>query len=146
MSVPRPTLPHWRELTSVFRFPPRPHDTQLLQRAHMLAAVHRVRAGKPARDAAFEAGRTALRRHIAEWIIEQTGVHPDAAAQCATVIDDMAAAHITAERLLQSNPPPSAERLHAAWSDVGYLAAHWADLVAEVVDGQPPVRRPLKCR
>ncbi|WP_157103805.1 hypothetical protein [Nocardia harenae] len=53
----------------------------------------------------------------------------------------MAAANVTAERLLQANPPPGAEQLHAAWSAVGYLANHWADLVAEVIDGRRPVPR-----
>ncbi|MFC8530925.1 hypothetical protein [Nocardia sp. NPDC057227] len=47
---------------------------------------------------------------------------------------------------MHSPAPPSAEELHAAWFDVGYLATHWADLVAEVVDGQPPVPWPLERR
>ncbi|MFC8527939.1 hypothetical protein [Nocardia sp. NPDC057227] len=139
-------LPHWRELTTVFRTPLRAHETQLLKRARMLASLHRVREFYPDRAAVFEASRAALRHQIAEWIIEYTDARPSAAAICATVIDDMAAAHVTAERLLQTDPPPSAEQLHAAWSDVGYLATHWADLVAEVIDGQPPVPWPLDRR
>ncbi|MEV0357525.1 hypothetical protein AB0H71_15820 [Nocardia sp. NPDC050697] len=135
-------LPHWRELTRVFRTPLRQHDSALLKRARILASIHRVRGCYPDRAAVFDASRTALRQQIAEWIIEHTDARPGTAAKCATVIDDMAAAHITAERLLQTNPPPSAEQLHAAWSDVGYLATHWADLVAEVIDGQRPVPRP----
>ncbi|WP_067653067.1 hypothetical protein [Nocardia harenae] len=146
MTTARPELPHWRELITAFRFPPRQHDTHLLERARMLAAVHRVCGVSLARDADFEADRAALRHQIAAWIIEHTGAHPGAAASCATVIDDMAAAQVTAERLLQTDPPPSAEQLHAAWSDVGYLAAHWTDLVAEVIDGQPPVPWPLERR
>ncbi|MFC8528280.1 hypothetical protein [Nocardia sp. NPDC057227] len=139
-------LPHWRELTRVFRSPVRRHDSALLKQARMLASVHRVRALRPGRDAVFEASRAALRGRIAEWIIGHTGARPAAAAACAAVIDDMAAAHVTAERLLQAEPPPSAEQLHAAWSDVGYLATYWADLVAEVIDGQPPVPWPLQRR
>ncbi|UGT60239.1 hypothetical protein [Nocardia asteroides] len=146
MTPARPELPHWRELTAVFRFPLRQHDTTLLERARMLAAIHRVRGVYPGDDAVFVTSRTALRRQIAEWIIEHTGARPSAAASCAAVIDDMAAAHVTAERLLRTDPPPSAEQLHAAWSDVGYLAGHWADLVAEVIDGQPPVPWPLERR
>ncbi|MEV0357020.1 hypothetical protein AB0H71_13235 [Nocardia sp. NPDC050697] len=135
-------LPHWRELTRVFRTPLRRHDSELLKRARMLASLHRVREFYPDRAAVLEASRTALRRQLAAWIIEYTGAGPGAAAICATVIDDMAAAHVTAERMLQVNPPPSDEQLHAAWSDVGYLATRWADLVAEVIDGQPPVPWP----
>ncbi|WP_157103564.1 hypothetical protein [Nocardia harenae] len=136
-----PTLPHWRELTAAFRFPTYRNDTALLKRARMLATVHRVREVYPGRSATFEAGRTALRRQIADWITEHTDAAPDAAIACATVIDAMASAHVAAERLLQTDPPPSAEQLHAAWSDVGYLATQWADLVAEVIDGQRPLPR-----
>ncbi|MFC3964377.1 hypothetical protein [Nocardia jiangsuensis] len=139
-------LPHWRELTRAFRTPPHRHDTALLKWARMLASIHRVREFYPDRAAVFEASRTALRHRIAEWIIQHTGARPGAAATCATVIDDMAAAHVTAEQLLRTEPPPSTEQLHAAWFDVGYLATHWADLVAEVIDGQPPVPWPLKRR
>lgn len=142
MSGGRPALPHWRELTTVFRFPVDRHGTRLLERARMLAALHRVRGRYQGREAAFEASRIALRRQIAEWITEHTEAWPHTAALCATVIDDMAAAHVAAERLLRADPPPSTDELHAAWFDVGYLATHWADLVAEVVDGQRPVPRP----
>ncbi|UGT59770.1 hypothetical protein [Nocardia asteroides] len=146
MTTGRPGLPHWRELTTVFRTSVRPPDSALLKQARMLASAHRVRAVHPGCDAAFEAGRAALRGWIAEWIIGHTGARPTAAAACAVVIDDMAAAHVTAERLLQIEPPPSAEQLHAAWFDVGYLATYWTELVAEVIDGQPPVPWPLKRR
>lgn len=98
----------------------------------------------PGCEAVFEAGRAALRQRIAEWIIGHTGATPALAAACAQVIDDMAAAHVEAERLLRIDPPPSAEELHAAWFAVGYLATHWADLVAEVVDGQRPVPWPVE--
>ncbi|MFC8532169.1 hypothetical protein [Nocardia sp. NPDC057227] len=140
------TLPHWRELTTVFRLPARQHDSELLERARMLAAVHRGRGVYPGGDGVFEAGRAALRGRIAEWIIGHTGARPVAAATCALVIDDMAAAHVEAERLLRVDPAPSAEELHTAWFAVGYLATYWADLVAEGVDGQRPVPWPLERR
>lgn len=146
MTTERSGLPHWRELTAVFRTQVSQHDTAILKRARMLASVHRVREFHPDRATVFEASRTMLRRQIAECIVEHVGARPGAAASCAAVIDDMAAAHVAAERLLCTNPPPSTERLHAAWSDVGYLASPWADLVAEVVDGQPPVPWPLSAR
>ncbi|MFC8045547.1 hypothetical protein [Nocardia sp. NPDC057353] len=146
MTTARPSLPHWRELTTVFRTPVRPHDTALLRRARMLAGVHQVRVLHPGREAVFEAGRAALRARIAEWITSHTGARPAAAAACAAAIDDMAAAHVTAERMLRAEPPVSPEQLHAAWFDVGFLACQWADLVAEVVDGQPPVPWPLERR
>ncbi|MFC8045556.1 hypothetical protein [Nocardia sp. NPDC057353] len=142
MTVGRPAMPHWRELTTAFRFPVGRHGTRLLERARTLATLHRVRGHHPGREAVFEANRIALRRQIAEWIIEHTEARSGTAALCATVIDDMAAAHVAAERLLRADPPPSTEELHAAWYDVGYLATHWADLVEEVVHGQRPVPRP----
>ncbi|MFC3966482.1 hypothetical protein [Nocardia jiangsuensis] len=146
MSAARPELPHWRELTAAFRTPLGQDDSVLLKRARMLASVHRVHALHPGHDAVFEAGRAALRTWIAEWISGHTGARPAAAAACALVIDDMAAAHVEAERLLRVDPAPSAEELHAAWFAVGYLATHWADLVAEVIDGQRPVPWPLERR
>ncbi|MFC3963455.1 hypothetical protein [Nocardia jiangsuensis] len=146
MTTARRGLPHWRELTAVFRTPVGEHDTGLLRRARMLASVHRVRELYSGRDALFEASRAALRNEIAEWISGDNGARPADAAACARVIDDMAAAHVTAERMLFAEPPVSAEQLHSAWFDVGYLAGRWADLVAEVVDGQPPVPWPLERR
>ncbi|MEV0357482.1 hypothetical protein AB0H71_15605 [Nocardia sp. NPDC050697] len=146
MTTVRPELPHWRALTAAFRTSVGSHDNGLVKRARMLASMHRVRALHPGCEAVFEAGRAALRQRIAEWIVGHTGSRPVLAVACAQAIDDMAAAHVEAERLLRINPPPSAEELHAAWFAVGYLATHWADLVAEVVDGQRPVPWPLERR
>ncbi|MEV0340142.1 hypothetical protein AB0H49_14015 [Nocardia sp. NPDC050713] len=53
-------------------------------------------------------------------------------------VDDMAAAHVTAELVLLADH--TADELHQAWSHVGYLATRWADLVAEAVDGQRTLR------
>jgi hypothetical protein len=66
--------------------------------------------------------------------------HPAPATRAADVgpaADAFAAAYIDAEVLLLAQNETPEETLHAAWSQVGYLATQWADLVTAVVDGQP---------
>ncbi|MEV0356903.1 hypothetical protein AB0H71_12645 [Nocardia sp. NPDC050697] len=141
MTTSRPGLPHWRELTTAFRIRVRDDETLLLKRARMLAVVHRVRTRNPGCAQVFDATRSALRGQIAEWIVDHIGVCAIDAVTCSLVIDDMAAAHVIAERLLCTEPPVGVEQLHDAWFDVGRLAIQWSDLVAEVVDGQPSLPR-----
>ncbi|UGT59936.1 hypothetical protein [Nocardia asteroides] len=141
MTASRPGLPHWRELTTAFRVPVRDDVTLLLKCARALAEMHRVRARYPGHYQLRDNSRRVLRDQIAEWIVGHAGVGAVEAATCALVIDDMAAAHVIAERLLCAEPPASSGPLHAAWFDVGRLATQWSDLVAEVIDGQPPLSR-----
>lgn len=107
----------------------------------MLAVAHGVRMSYPGCDHLLDVIRAVVRGQIVDWIVDQIGAQPGDAMKCALVIDHMAAAHVRAERLLGSEPPVGAEHLHAAWSDVGELATQWSDLVAEVIDGQPPLSR-----
>lgn len=144
-SVPaaqRPGLPHYRELTAVFRRTIEPSDGQVLRWARQLAVLHRMRGLHPGVPRVFDTARANVRARISGWIVDHIGARPDAATRCAAAVDDLAAAHVAAEALLRAPSRVSDEQLHAAWSRVGYIATHWADLVAEVVEGQRPVPHP----
>ncbi|MCP2319014.1 hypothetical protein APR12_004377 [Nocardia amikacinitolerans] len=145
----RPILPGWRELSAAFRGAAghQPGEHLVLRWAHALAHLHRTRIACPARQAQIDTRRGDLRILIDNWVTVH--IQPRQSWSQTTgygqAVDDMAAAHVTAELVLAADH--TATELHQAWSHVGYLATRWADLVTEAVDGQRtmPPRPPVRC-
>ncbi|WP_280248969.1 DUF4254 domain-containing protein [Nocardia abscessus] len=134
----RSGLPDWHELSSAIRYiaGDRPGDHLVTRWARALGHLHRTRRIDPGRTADVDRRRAELVTLINQWVT--THLAPATrAADVGPAADALAAAYIDAEVLLLAQNEVTEETLHAAWSQVGYLATQWADLVAAVVDGQP---------
>ncbi len=57
-------------------------------------------------------------------------------------MDALAAAYVDAELILATAEHAAEPAVREAWIHVSALAVDWADLITEVVDGQPPAPRP----
>ncbi|NKY28178.1 hypothetical protein [Nocardia gamkensis] len=136
-------LPDWHELSAAIRYVAgdRPGDHLITKWARALGHLHRTRYIDPGRTADVDHLRAELVTLINQWVT--THLAPATrAADVGPAADALAAAYIDAEVLLLAPNEVPQDDLHAAWSQVGYLATQWADLVAAVVDGQqcPPGR------
>lgn len=109
-------LPDWHELSAAIRYVAgdRPGDHLVTRWARALAHLHRTRHIDPGRASDIDQRRAEVVTLINQWV--STHLSP------ATRAADFG---------------PAADALAAAWSQVGYLATQWADLVTAVVDGQP---------
>ncbi len=73
------------------------------------------------------------------WVAANVCPRSTAAERVGKAVDELACAYVGAEFVLIAAEHGSAECVHDAWSEASSLAVRWTDLVAEVVDGQPPV-------
>jgi hypothetical protein len=131
-------LPDWHEVSAAIRYVAgdRPGDHLVTRWARALAHLHRTRRIEPGRADDVDRRRAEVVTLINQWV--STHLAPATrAADVGPAADALAAAYIDAEVLLLAQNEVTEETLHAAWSQVGYLATQWADLVAAVVDGQP---------
>ncbi|MCC3328099.1 hypothetical protein [Nocardia abscessus] len=131
-------LPDWHEVSAAIRYlaGDKPGDHLITRWVRALAHLHRIARITPDRVTDIDRRRTAVVTLINEWVT----IHLAPATRAEDVgpaADALAAAYIDAEVLLLAQNEVAEETLHAAWSQVGYLATQWADLVAAVVDGQP---------
>lgn len=145
-STARLTLPNWHALLAVFRGARDvlPGDHLILRWAGSLAHLHRIRHMRPDRAAQIDHRRSELVELITNWV--DTHIRP-----CTTntervgrAVDDLAAAYIGAELALATAEETSDPSVHGAWIEASALAVAWADLVTEVVDGQPPMPWPIE--
>ncbi len=134
------TLPDWHCLVAAFRGERGvlPGDCLVLRRAHQLAHLHRVRYVPGAADR-VDRRRVEIVALINNWVISYVCPCPDTAARVGRAVDELARAYVDAEYALASADSGSAESVHHAWSEASGLTVGWTDLVAEVVDGQPPI-------
>ncbi|MGO4616568.1 DUF4254 domain-containing protein [Nocardia sp. 2YAB30] len=139
------TLPDWHDLVAAFRgeVGHTPGDPLVARWAQNLAHLHRVRHIIPARATDIDRRRGELVALINTWVA--THIHPtgDDADRIGVAVDDLAAAYVDAEFVLATAEHGSDETVHAAWLGTSNLVVGWADLVSEVVYGQPPVPWPL---
>ncbi|WP_280246728.1 hypothetical protein [Nocardia abscessus] len=136
-------LPDWHEVSAAIRYiaGDKPGDHLITRWVRALAHLHRTGHITPDRVPDVDRRRAELVKLINQWVA--THLAPATrAADVGPAADALAAAYIDAEVLLLAQNEVTKETLHAAWSQVGYLATQWADLVAAVVDGQscPPGR------
>ncbi|MEU1549087.1 hypothetical protein [Nocardia sp. NPDC005745] len=128
----------WHELRAAISYiaGDRPGDHLVTRWARALAHLHRTRRIEPGRATDIDQRRAEVVTLINQWV--STHLAPATrAANVGPAADALAAAYIDAEVLLLAQNETPEETLHAAWSQVGYLATQWADLVTAVVDGQP---------
>lgn len=132
-------LPDWHEVSAAIRCVTgdKPGDHLVTRWTRALAQLHRTRRVSPERVGEIDQRRTELVVLINQWIATHVAPPSNHADQVGPVADALVAAYIDAEVLLLAQNETPEETLHAAWSQVGYLATQWADLVTAVVDGQP---------
>ncbi|MEU0506050.1 hypothetical protein [Nocardia sp. NPDC005998] len=143
-SSARLTLPDWHALLAAFRGARGvlPGDHLILRWAGSLAHVHRIGHVRFDRAAQIDHRRCELVELITNWV--------DTHIPCATsaervgrAVDDLAAAYVDAELVLATAEKASDPSVHDAWIEASALAVAWADLVAEVIDGQQPMPWPI---
>lgn len=133
-------IPDWHQLCAAFRgaVGHSPGDHLITRWVQSLAHLHRTRHINPRRATEIDARRVELVTLINGWV--STHIQPKSGAEdIGRTADALAAAYVEAELLLIARSEVPEEAMHAAWSRVGYLATRWADLVAEVIDGQPRI-------
>ncbi|WP_327110026.1 hypothetical protein OHB12_19520 [Nocardia sp. NBC_01730] len=133
----RASVPGWREVIAAFRGENgyRPGDHLIARWAKDLAHLHRVRHIDIARTGDIDRRRGELVTLIDNWVTS----HVASSDAFGRAVDELAAAHVAAEILIHTRDAVPQNVMHDAWFTVGMLAVAWVDLVAEVVDGQPPV-------
>ncbi|MEU6582797.1 DUF4254 domain-containing protein [Nocardia sp. NPDC046763] len=136
-----PILPDWHELLAAFcgHIGDRPDAHPITQCARALAEIHYahrgLREGGPSHLRTCEV----LVSAIDAWV-EMQAPHADRCPRLlGAAIDEMARAQLDANQILKSCRNGRDERVHTAFHRLAVLAGRWTDLVAEVVDGQPPL-------
>ncbi|WP_433204501.1 DUF4254 domain-containing protein [Nocardia sp. CA-107356] len=144
-SAARLTLPDWHALLAAFRGARGvlPGDHLVLRWAGSLAHVHRIRQVRPDRGARIDRRRSELVELITNWVDTHIQPRTTSAERVGRAVDDLAAAYVGAELVLAAAENASDPSVHEAWIEASVLAVAWADLVAEVVDGQPPMPWPV---
>lgn len=143
---PAVRLPDEIELLAAFRgeIGWRPGDPLVCRWAMSIMQLHRVLAIRPDRVELVARRRADLILLIDQWVHVHI-IGPEIPARpvpsLGAAVDEMAGAAKVAELQLVCPDPVSDEAMHAAWSRLGYLGVRWADLVTQVVTGQPPVPR-----
>lgn len=148
----RPNLPDWHQVSEAFRGQATETGDAHLVRlcAAWLANLHRTRRAQPDRAAEVDSRRAQIVALIDQWISTHVPIPAKPARRPAsaprpktepvgTALDQMAEAYIAAESLLLTGQEQPEAVVHEAWSEVGFQATRWADLVAWVIDGQPPL-------
>ncbi|MFD0360273.1 DUF4254 domain-containing protein [Nocardia sp. GCM10030253] len=138
----RPTLPDKQEVFAAFRGQKgrTPGDHLITRWAQNLGHLHRFRHINPGRADEIDHRREQLVVLIDGWIASHLPARsntPLPTQSLGAAVDEMAGAFVVAELVLETDVPTSAREVHDAWSDLGFLATAWTDLVAEVVAAQP---------
>ncbi|WP_328402638.1 hypothetical protein [Nocardia sp. NBC_00403] len=81
---------------------------------------------------------------INNWVSTHIQPSTNSTEHVGRAVDDLAAAYVAAELVLQTAKNAAEPAVHDAWSEASTLAVAWADLVADVVDGQPPIPWPIE--
>ncbi|WP_454194605.1 DUF4254 domain-containing protein [Nocardia sp. Marseille-Q1738] len=136
-------IPDWHQLCAAFRgaVGHNPGDHLITRWAQSLAHLHRTRHINPGRATEIDNRRADLVTLINNWVSTHIQPRTSSAEHVGRTADALAGAYVDAELLLLANIAVPEDTMHAAWSRVGYLATRWADLVAEVIDGQPGMPR-----
>ncbi|MGW4328717.1 DUF4254 domain-containing protein [Nocardia sp. NPDC004573] len=131
-------LPDWHEVSAAIRYVAgdKPGDHLVTRWARALAHLHRTRRIDPGRAADVDRRRAELVTQINRWVTTHLA-SATGAADVGPAADALAGAYVDVEALLLAQEEVTEETLHAAWTQVGYLATQWADLVSAVMDGQP---------
>ncbi|WP_063049762.1 hypothetical protein [Nocardia arthritidis] len=118
-----------------------PGDHLITRWAQALAHLHRTRRVIPERATGVDRRRGDVVTLIDNWV--GTHIQPRRGTErIGPAVDALAAAYVDAELTLAAAEHASEPAVHEAWIHVSALAADWADLITEVVDGQPPAPRP----
>ncbi|WP_280307804.1 DUF4254 domain-containing protein [Nocardia abscessus] len=138
-----PRIPDWRQLCAAFRGVTghNPGDHLITRWAQALAHLHRTRRVILERAAEVDRRRDDVVTLIDNWV--STHIQPRRGTdRIGPAVDALAAAYVDAELTLAAAEHASEPAVHEAWIHVSALAVDWADLITEVVDGQPPAPRP----
>ncbi|MBF6208208.1 DUF4254 domain-containing protein [Streptomyces gardneri] len=138
-----PRIPDWHQLCAAFRGVTghNPGDHLITRWAQALAHLHRTRRVIPERATGVDRRRDDVVTLIDNWV--STHIQPRRGTErIGPAVDALAAAYIDAELTLAAAEHASDAAVHEAWIHVSALAVDWADLITEVVDGQPPAPRP----
>ena len=143
----RPTLPDWHQLSAAFRgkLGRDPGDNPIIRWARDLASLHRITRTNPRRTSDYDQRRGEIADLIDTWVSTHVPPPPHRcplSERPGIAVDRIAGAHVEAEYALRAADTVTAEEMHDIWFRVGLLAVRWADLVAAIVDGQPPVPWP----
>ncbi|MBF6466152.1 hypothetical protein IU427_13305 [Nocardia beijingensis] len=112
-------LPDWHEVSAAIRYVAgdKPGDHLVTRWARALAHLHRTRRIDPGRAELV----TQINRRVTTHLASATG-----AADVGPAADALAGAYVDVEALLLAQEEVTEETLHAAWTQVGYLATQWA--------------------
>ncbi|BDT91522.1 hypothetical protein IFM12275_14980 [Nocardia sputorum] len=138
-----PRIPDWHQLCAAFRGVTghNPGDHLITRWAQALAHLHRTRRVIPDRAAEVDRRRDDVVTLIDNWV--SIYIQPRRGTKrIGPAVDALAAAYVDAELTLAAAEHASEPAVHEAWIHVSALAVDWADLITEVVDGQPPPPRP----
>lgn len=140
-----PRIPDWHQLCAAFRGVTghNPGDHLITRWAQALAHLHHTRRVIPERAAEVDRRRDDVVTLIDNWV--STHIQPRRGTErIGPAVNALAAAYVDAELTLAAAEHASEPAVHEAWIHVSALAVDWADLITEVVDGQPPAPRPTR--
>lgn len=143
MDARLPRIPDWHQLCAAFRgvTDHNPGDHLITRWAQALAHLHRTRRIIPERATGVDRRRDDVVTLIDNWV--STHIQPRRGTErIGPAMDALAAAYVDAELILATAEHASEPAVREAWIHVSALAVDWADLITEVVDGQPPPPRP----
>ncbi|MFE3059965.1 DUF4254 domain-containing protein [Nocardia sp. NPDC059239] len=135
-----PILPDWHALMAAFcgHIGDQPDAHPVTQCARALAETHHAYRGFSQGGLFYIGTCEVLVASIDAWV----DLHAPHADRCprllGAAVDEMALAQLDANETLRTCRDGRDERVHAAFHRLAILAGRWTDLVAEVVDGQPP--------
>ncbi|MEU7766909.1 DUF4254 domain-containing protein [Nocardia sp. NPDC049190] len=134
-------LPDWHQICASFRDATggNPGDHLITRWAHSLAQLHRGHYIDPGPAHENEQRRGDLIALINQWVTAYLRPATDSVRHVGRTVDALAAAYVDAELVLATAEKVSDPSVHDAWLEASALAVGWAELVAEVVDGQPPM-------
>ncbi|MFI2477808.1 MULTISPECIES: DUF4254 domain-containing protein [Nocardia] len=143
MDVRLPRIPDWHQLCAAFRGVTGHNsgDHPITRWAQALAHLHRTQRVIPERGAGVDRRRDDVVTLIDNWVGNH--IQPRRSTErVGPAVDALAAAYVDAELTLAAAEHAAELAVHEAWIHVSALAVDWADLITEVVDGQPPPPRP----
>ncbi|WP_433622068.1 DUF4254 domain-containing protein [Nocardia sp. CA-120079] len=144
----RPSVPDWHELRAAmheqigntpsnYRTGVELTDHPVTECARRLAELHHIYLRYPEHSNEIDGCRIALVAAIDRWV--RSYVRPRTTTTLGAAADSLAAAYVQALDVLEHAERGSDMAVHRAWSDLGFHATQWSDLVAEVVHGQRPL-------
>ncbi|MGV9540203.1 DUF4254 domain-containing protein [Nocardia beijingensis] len=135
-------LPDYRSVAHAIRnaYRDRPSDTFLIRQARAFGQLHLNRALFPTRSDSIDRRRSEVASMVDNWVALAIPLRPGTSSprrSLGTLLDDMAAAEVEADRLRLGSEPVDADAVHQAWTALGELAIHWTDLVEQITNSQP---------